>query len=409
MSIQLTLTSLAYGGDAIGRTPDGMTVFVPFGLPGETVSVEITQQKRGFARARLLEVLTPAPQRIASRCPHFTVCGGCQYQHMPIGMQLEAKQGILTDQLKRLAGLAIPNVLPIRPSPLEWNYRNALQFHLSPTGRLGFQAAGSHRVIEIGECHLPLPGIDGLWKQIEFEPGMDIQRVELREGADGELLMVIDSTAPDLPELDLEAALSVVHTGPAGTTVLAGNDHLRQHVCGREFIVSAGSFFQVNILQAQAMVGEVLGLLPLQPAELVLDLYCGVGLFSAFLAPLAKRLVAVESAPSACDDFTENLDEFDNVELYAGDAGQILPALDLRPDVVVVDPPRAGLAAPVSEALLRMQPGRIIYVSCDPATLARDIRRMTAGGYELVQARPFDMFPQTGHVEMVVLMSKVKE
>lgn len=406
MPIQLTLTSLAYGGDAIGRTPDGMAVFVPFGLPGEKVAVEITQQKRGFARARLLEVLAPSPDRIAPRCPHFTVCGGCQYQHMPYPKALEFKEEIFNQQLKRLARLENPPVQAMLPSPLEWNYRNALQFHLSPAGRLGFQAAGSHRVVEISECHLPLPGISDLWKQIEFEPGMEIERVELRQGAQGELLMTIVSNAPDLPELNLEAAVSVVHAGPAGVTILAGNDHLRQHVAGREFIVSAGSFFQVNLPQAQAMVGEVLGLLPLQPAELILDVYCGVGLFSAFLAPLTKRLVAVESAPSACDDFAENLDEFENVELYAGDAAQILPALDLHPNVVVVDPPRAGLAAPVCDALLRMQPGRILYVSCDPATLARDIRSLQTGGYALVRSQPVDMFPQTGHIEAIALLEK---
>ena len=406
MSIELEFTSLAFGGDAIGKTPDGMTVFVPFGLPGETVSVEITQQKKNYCNARLLEVLNPSPQRIAPRCPHFTVCGGCQYQHMPYEKQLEAKQSIFSDQLKRLARLENPKVLPIQPSPNTWNYRNALQFHLSPAGKLGFQAAGSRRVVEISECHLPIQEINAVWKQIKFEPGMPIERVELREGTDGEILMEIESAQPDLPELNLDASISVVHTSPVGTTILAGDDFVHQQVRGRNFIVSAGSFFQVNTPQAEAMVSEVLSLLPLKPAELVMDLYSGVGLFSAFLAPLTKKLVAIESAPSACDDFAENLDEFDNVKLYTGTAEQILPALDMKPDVVVVDPPRAGLAPAVTDALLRMQPSQIIYVSCDPATLARDVHRMVQDGYEFVQAHPFDMFPQTGHIESISLLQK---
>jgi 23S rRNA (uracil1939-C5)-methyltransferase len=406
LPITLTLSHLVYGGDAIGKTPDGMTVFVPFGLPGETVSVEITQQKPGFARARLLEVLAPSAERIQPRCPHFTACGGCQYQHMPYERQLEAKQSIFADQLKRLARLENPKVLPIQPSPQTWNYRNALQFHLSPAGKLGFQAASSHRVVEISECHLPLPEIDALWKQIEFEPGMPIERVELRKGTDGEILMEIESAQPDLPELNLDASISVVHTSPVGTTILAGDDFIHQQVRGRNFIVSAGSFFQVNTPQAEAIVSEVLSLLPLKPPSMVMDLYSGVGLFSVFLAPLVKKLVAIESAPFACDDFAENLDEFDNVELYTGTAEQILPALDMKPDVVVINPPRAGLAPAVTDALLRMQPSQIIYVSCDPATLARDIRRMIQDGYEFVQSHPFDMFPQTGHIESISVLQK---
>jgi len=405
MPLDLTLSSLAYGGDAIGRTPDGMTVFVPFALPGERVRVEISEQKKGFARARLLEVLTPSAERITPRCLHFTTCGGCQYQHMPYASQTAARQAIFSDQLKRLARLEIP--CPAHPaSPLEWNYRNALQFQLSPAGKLGFNEAGSHRVVEIHECHLPLPGIADLWKQIEFEPCLGIRRVELREGSDGSRLMLIDCSAAGLPELDVQADVSVVGRTSSGSQVMAGDDFIRQQVRGRPFTVSAGSFFQVNLPQAEAMVSEVLSLLPLRPPELMMDLYAGVGLFSAFLAPLCQRLVAVESVSSACGDFAVNLDEFDNVELYNGLAEQVLPALDLHPDVVVVDPPRAVLAAPVLAALMKMQPRQVIYVSCDPATLARDIRVMLQAGCTLVQSRPLDMFPQTGHIESISLLVK---
>lgn len=405
MPLQLTLSTLAFGGDAIGRTHDGMTVFVPFALPGEKVSVEIIEQKKAYARARLLEVLTPSPDRIAPRCRHFGVCGGCQYQHMPYNKQLEAKQSIFNEQLKRLARLESPKVLPIKPSPLEWNYRNTLQFHLSPAGRLGFQEAASHRVLEISECHLPLPGIDALWKQLEFEPSVPFERIELREGLNGDLLMEIESKEPDLPELNIEAPISVVQTWRDGSAVLAGENALRQKACGQEFTVSAGSFFQVNTLQAEAMVSEVLSLLPLKPIKSILDLYCGVGLFSKFLAPQCDHLIGVESSPSACDDFAENLDEFDHVDLYQGAAEDILPGLDVKPEIVVADPPRVGLAQQVTGELLRMQPKQIIYVSCDPATLARDLRRMQPA-YKLIQAHPIDMFPQTGHIESINLLEK---
>jgi 23S rRNA (uracil1939-C5)-methyltransferase len=172
-------------------------------------------------------------------------------------------------------------------------------------------------------------------------------------------------------------------------------------VLGRAFRVSAGSFFQVNTRMAEAMVTHLLEVLPLSPEKTVLDLYCGAGLFSAFFAPRVAQVIGVEAAPSACEDFVVNLDEYENVSLYEGEAGMILPALDACPDIVVVDPPRAGLEKPALDALLKLAPPVLAYVSCDPATLARDAKRLLAGGYRLEQITPFDLFPQTYHIESI--------
>lgn len=399
--VEVELTALGYGGEAIGRLPDGRAVFTAYGLPGERVSLLITEEKRGFARGRLLEVLRPAPGRIQPRCPHFSICGGCHLQHMPYDLQLQAKTDTLGDQLARIAGLAQAPVRPILPSPEAWNYRNTVQFHLTPEGRPGFQAASSNRVVNIRECHLPLPLLNEFWPQLSFESQVGIQRVQLRAGAGDNLLVVLESDDLQPPELELDLPVSVVHLSPAGQIVLAGDDALVMEVKGRAFRVSAGAFFQVNTGQAAGMVDTLLQSLELPPHTTLLELYAGVGLFSAFLAARVERLVAVEASPAACDDFAVNLDEFDNVELYVGAAEDILPGLELQPDVVLADPPRAGLDKVVLDALLRLQPRQIAYVSCDPATLARDAKRLLQGGYRLITAQPIDMFPQTYHIESI--------
>lgn len=408
---EVDLLDLVYGGDAMGRLPDGRAVFVPCGLPGERVRLRLVEQKRGFARAELLEVLRPSPERVLPGCPAAESCGGCHYMHMTYPAQLAAKTAILRDQLQRIAGLAEPPVAPIVPSPQQWNYRNAVQFHLAPDGRLGFQEPGSHRVVPVETCLLCLPAITEILPALDFSGAAGIERVQIRVGMDDDILIVLESNDPVPPELTVDLPASVVFAGPGGLAenaplVLAGDDHLFVEAAGRPFRVSAGSFFQVNTPQAENMLRYLLDHLPLGPQTLLLEVYAGVGLFSAFLAPRAGRLAAVESAPSAVDDFAANLDEFDNAELYAGAAEEILPALDLHPDIILVDPPRAGLALPALDAVLAMQAPFLAYVSCDPATLARDTKRLLAGGYQLQSVQPFDMFPQTYHIESVSFFTR---
>jgi 23S rRNA (uracil1939-C5)-methyltransferase len=406
---EVEITEMVFGGDGIGRLADGRAVFIPFVLPGERVQVELVEEKRGHARGRLVKLLRPSGTRIEPRCAHFGVCGGCHYQHMSYEEQLRIKEGIVRDQLMRIAGIANPPVHAIVPSPSPWYYRNAVQFHLDPQGKLGYQEAGSHRVVAIQECHLPLEAINLTWPQIEIEPLAGLERINLRAGAGDELLLALEGDGEEMPEFSVDFPISAVYLGPAGSMVLAGDDGLVMEVLDKSFQVSAGSFFQVNTAQAGAIVNYLLDRLPLDADTTLADVYCGVGLFSAFMAPRVKRCVGIEVSESACDDYAVNLDACDNVELYIGAAETVLPALKVKADVVLVDPPRAGLERTALEAIVAMAPRTLAYVSCDPATLARDVKRLIAAGYQLSEVTPFDLFPQTFHIETVTLMRRIND
>ncbi len=409
VEFEVELTTLVYGGAAMGRIEDGRAVFVPFALPGERVLARMVEEKRGFVRADLVKVLRPAENRIQPRCKHFGVCGGCHYQHMDYKDQLAAKEAVLRDQIERIGGVTHPPVGSIVPSPQDWNYRNSVQFHLSGAGKLGFQRGETNEVVEISECHLPEAVLNELWPQLDLEPVPGLERVALRAGVDDDLLMVLEGNTLEAPELSVEELpVSVVHKGPGGTLVLAGDERIVQEVNGRAFRVSAESFFQVNLAQAGQMVKHVLNLVSDWRGKNVLDLYCGVGLFSAFLAEQGASVTGVEASESACDDFAANLDEFDDVALYQGPAGEVLQRLDLHPDVVVVDPPRAGLERAALDEIIAMRAPLLVYVSCDPATLARDVKRLLAGGYLLDQITPFDLFPQTYHIESISVFRSAK-
>lgn len=403
----VTLTALAYGGDAIGRLQDNSTVFVPFGLPGEIVRVSVQEEKKKFARGKIIELLKPSPERVDPRCPHFGECGGCHFQHLSYSGQAHAKEDIVRQQLQRIGRIENPPVLPLVKAPTPWNYRNTIQLHLSREGQPGFQAAGSNSIIPIRECHLPAAAINEIWPLLDLAPEAGITRIELRSNTAGDVLLVLQTEGNEVPEMVLDLDVSVVHSSRQGETLLAGDPGLVMEVLGKPFYVSAGSFFQVNTQQAEAMVSTLLEKLHIQPADTVLDLYCGVGLFSLFLAPLAGRVIGVESSPSACQDYAVNLDAFDHVELYEGGAEMVLPLLDAHPRVAVVDPPRAGMDRRALDALVSLQPEQIAYVSCDPSTLARDLNLLLKEGYSLQEVIPFDLFPQTYHVETVVIMSRV--
>jgi 23S rRNA (uracil1939-C5)-methyltransferase len=416
-SLEITLTTLTYGGEAMGRLPDGRAVFVPFCLPGETVRARIVFERKNFARAELIEVLKPSPERIAPRCRHFGVCGGCHYQNLPYTAQLKAKETILRDQLMRIGKIQDPPVRAIVAAPDEWHYRNHVQFHSDESGKLGFiSAKHPEAVIPINECFLPEAGINALWPTLDFEAGSPVERVSLRAGMDDDLMVVLESDEIETPEMEIEADISVVHLTEEDAVVLAGDDHILIEVLGRPFKVSAASFFQVNTQMAGKMVEHLLDLTGLGDLSglTVLDVYCGAGLFSAFFAPKVAKVIGIESAPSSCEDFAINLDEFENVELYEGLAEEILPGLVAHTGAkprhelfAIVDPPRAGLDKSVLDALLEFKPETLAYVSCDPSTLARDAARLIAGGYKLKQVTPFDLFPQTYHIESISILQKV--
>ena len=406
LTFDLQLEKLTYGGDAMGRLEDGRAVFVPFGLPGERVRIRLTDEKRGFARGELVKIIEASPHRIVPRCVHFGVCGGCHYQNLPYEEQLKAKKEILRDQLMRIGRIEQPPVQDTVPSPSPWYYRNHVQFHLTEEGKLGYVKARLPELFAITECHLPEAAINSFWPQLEFEPGTDMERVSIRSGEEADLVLVLESDSPESPELEIEAGVSIAHVYEENTVVIAGNDHIMIRVLGREFRVSAASFFQVNTAMAEKMVSHLRAHLPVTPSTTLLDVYCGAGLFSGFLASKCERVIGIEASAPACEDFSVNLDEFDNVELYEGLAEEVIPHLRLKPDIVLVDPPRAGLEKRVVDGILRLGPRLVAYVSCDPSTLARDAARLVSGGYKLKNVTPFDLFPQTFHIESISLFER---
>lgn len=410
LTYDILLEKLTYGGEAMGRLPDGRAVFVPFGLPEEQVRLELTEDKKNFARGKLLEILKASPERIEPKCKHFGKCGGCHYQNLPYEKQLQAKTEILRDQLQRIGKIENPPVGQMISSPLEWNYRNHVQFHLTAEGRVGFINAKGNSVLPIEECHLPEAGIDAFWRELQFESNKDVERVSLRAGRDEELMVVLESEDPETPEFEIEADVSVVHLFDEHAVVIAGQDNLISNVLGKDFCVSAASFFQVNTQMAGKMVEHLTSRLHVDESTILLDVYCGVGLFSKFFAAKCKTVIGIETSESACADFAVNLDEFDNVELYEGAAEEVLPGLAGRLDsstCVIVDPPRAGIERHALDAILGIKPQVIAYVSCDPSTLARDAARLIGGGYRLVDVTPFDLFPQTYHIESISIFENL--
>jgi len=323
---------------------------------------------------------------------------------MPYPLQLETKAAILGDQLGRIGGVKDPMVQPTIPSPQPYYYRNHVQFHLAGDARLGYHKASSQEVFAIQECHLPVDEINQLWPQLDFEHIPALERIGIRCGVDGELQLILESCDTVAPELLVEELpVSVVHLSPAGSLVLAGTDFLILEILGYPFRVSASSFFQVNSGAAAKMIELLLAELDnlgiRSSLRSAIDAYCGVGLFSAHLAPLVDHLIGIESTPSAGEDYVANLGEFDHIELYEAPVEQVLPSLEMVPDLLVLDPPRAGIDRSALDVILRMRAPNLVYISCDPATLARDAKRLIAGGYQLTRITPIDMFPQTYHIE----------
>ncbi len=404
-TFEITLEKLTYGGESMGRLPDGRAVFIPFGLPNEVVKIRLTQEKQNFARGEIIEILKPSPDRITAKCKHFLQCGGCHYQHMSYENQLLAKTEILQDQLQRIGKIENPPVKNIISSPSEWNYRNHIQFHLTDEGKLGFINSKGNSAFGIEECHLPEPAIDSFWRQLEFESNTNLERVSLRSGDENDLILILESESPETPELEVEANVSVIHVYENHPVVIAGQDHTFIKILDKDFKVSSQSFFQVNIKMAEKMVEHLINQIPTPDSQTtLLDIYCGVGLFSKFFANKYQKVIGIESSPSACEDFVFNLDEFENIDLYEGSAEEILPKLANQittPTHVILDPPRAGIEKHALDAIVNIKPQIIAYVSCDPSTLARDAARLISGGYKLKHVTPFDLFPQTYHIESI--------
>ncbi len=404
-SFDLQLTTMAHGGAALGRH-EGRVIFVPYALPGEMVRVAIAEDKGRYAFARLIEVLEPSPNRVAPPCPYFgqAGCGGCQWQHIDYQAQVRLKAEIVADQLARVGGVTDPKVHPTIPDRSCWAYRNHAQFHPAPDGRLGFQAAASNETIAIDECPILHPLLSDLYATLDLDTE-GLIRLSLRVGVNTGGRMLVFEMEDDLPPaLTTDAPVSCVILLSDGVHAnLIGSNYITEIVAGYTYRISAPSFFQVNTDQAAQLVPQVLEYLDLQGSETVLDAYCGVGLFTAHLAEYAGLVIGIEEAPAAVDDLMENTTGQKNIEIVEGRVEDALPDLDIPLDAAVLDPPRAGMDRFALDALVEREPARIVYVSCDPATLARDAKRLIRSGYQLVEVQPVDMFPQTCHIESVAL------
>lgn len=448
MSIDVELTDLAYGGDAVGRY-EGRVLFVPGGIPGERVRVEIVEERRGHARAELLEILRPAPERIEAAYPLLTD-SGCQWQHIAYPAQLTWKAHIVRQLLVRIGkqpdALVHPTIgMPPEMSP--WHYRNIALFSVGPSGEIGFKLTESHEIQDLEDCALLHPALDQVYQRVREKildyfgenVGEMIQGFTIR-GAVG----AVSPTLAAIPAAKAVPTLLVVHARPGSLIedpqqlaqelmtiapgivgviiervggrygrVVVGQEFLTDVVLGRKFRISADSFFQVNLVQAATLVERAIAMLEPQRNDIVLDGYSGVGLFSAFLSPRVSRVIAVESQPSAVMDAraSATLNNQNNVTALEGTLERVLGQLHYRReriDLALVDPPRAGCHPKALQALQTLSPRAICYVSCDPSTLARDIATICGSGrYRLVAAQPVDMFPQTYHIECVALLTRV--
>ena len=401
--IELELDAIGHLGQALGRH-EGKVVFVPYTLPGERARVRMVEDRKRWARGEVLELLRASPHRVAPPCPYYGACGGCQYQHVEAATQLAYKREIVVDQLRR-AGLAGP--LPVREvigMEEPWGDRNHVQFTLSETGELGFQGARSHEVVPVARCLLLHPLLDELHTLLDVQ-WPELSRVSLRAGIrTGEQMIILEPSGDEIPELEVDVPLSCVLRLPDGRHLpLIGGDVLHERLRDRTFRILAGSFFQVNTVQAEVLLDRVEAYLDLQPDDLLLDIYCGVGTFGLSLLDRVDRLIGIEEGASAIDDAWANASGGTpgRVTLIEDRAERIVPLLDEPVTKVVIDPPREGCAPALLDALLALAPQRIAYVSCNPSTLGRDLARLVRAGYRLREVQPVDVFPQTYHVESV--------
>jgi 23S rRNA (uracil1939-C5)-methyltransferase len=442
----LTIEKLIYGGDGLARLPAdergrGKAVFVPFVLAGEKVEAVLALNKSGFARARAEAVVESSPQRIAPGCPHFGSCGGCHYQHTGYEHQLEIKKEILRENLRRISKLELTNDIVVHPSP-PWNYRNRsrLQVQTRPAFAAGYFKFGSHQLLPVEHCPISSPlinrGIASLWKngragtvpngilEVEFFASADDTRVlaeitcipELKRG-------VVRSWAEDWQSSMPEIAGIVAfrqrrqdqRAGASDLLVSLGDARLIYQTRMAAYQVSAGAFFQTNRFLTDELVKIVT---EGESGDFGLDLYAGVGLFSTALACDFRHIVSVEASQTAASDLKYNLplngkaiqataEDYLSGASSRGRPGkdEALPSVG-KPDLVVVDPPRSGLGESVVRWLAELDSARITYVSCDPATLARDLIALLGAGYKVEQTHLVDLFPQTFHLESVVKLRR---
>ncbi len=391
--IETRIGDVAFGGDGVARISD-LVVFVPFTVDGDDAEIEITAMRKRHARGRLVRVISPSRHRLQPVCPDYGRCGGCRMQHIAYSHQIELKRRQVEETFKRIAGIPLPDVAAAIPSPRPLGWRGKVEFHLDGglggPRRTGLMALASHDLVEVERCEIAEESINRKYR--DFRHGL--RRQSLAVPGDRQ---VVWSDEPGEPPTE-------VFIGPGRPP------DVERIVRGRRLAVPGRGFFQANVTLVAELVEQVAGLCGLTGTETVIDAYGGAGLFSVFLGPMSARLVGIEGDPEAvrCAGINLQREGLRHADFLQGDVANILrgPLSRERADVLVLDPPRDGCGADVLEGVDALRPERIVYISCNPATQARDCRILAGRGYGMHRLQPLDMFPQTAHIEVVALLTR---
>jgi len=430
--LELEVTALAHGGRGVARH-DGYVVFVAGALPGDVVRAEITKAKRRFAEARATELVRPGPDRVPDRCEHGgEPCPGAPWQGLPYEQQLKHKSEQVDDALRRIGGLDGFDLQPIEPAGEQWRYRNKLEYSFGEDDGgelvLGFHARGRwDRVVDVQDCMLASERNNAArndirdWAVDQGIPAYDrraergvLRNLAVREGRRTGAVQTRLVTSPAefaKPPVDLHTVIEGPGSGTDGPTGALGSEYLEEELCGLRFRISHRAFFQTNTEMAERLYAIAAEAAGLSGKERLFDLFCGIGTMTLAMAPSAGEAWGIEVVPDAIVDAEENalINGITNARFRAGDARvQIRPLVEEagKPDVVVIDPPRAGLSAKVVRRVIECDAKRIVYVSCNPTTLAPNAAQLEEAGYRLRSVKPVDMFPQTPHIECVALLER---
>lgn len=410
MTIELEVTDIANGGQAIGRH-DGKTIFVPYTIPGETITATIINDRGSYAFAEGVTVLDPSADRVLPRCSHFGLAhGGCStWQHIDYAAQLALKTDIVLDQLERIGRFTDAPIQLCLPSQDQWHYRHEVTLTKDKQGKLAYQALDGKSTYPIEDCHLLTPALLAVLPSLDIELDT-LEKVIVRDNGQGNLMLIISTSDDEAPELEVDFPASVnfllSDNEPAN---LIGNTHLNYTILGETYRVTAGSAMRPNPRQTELLLQVIREWLNLSGKESVLDLYAGVGLTSAFIAEDANLITSVDHYPPAMTDAEENLSQFDHVNVIEGDVVDILHSLPDDEDyqIAIVDPPHQGLSKDTIDAIETTNLKRIIYVADDPAILARDAKRLHERlGFSLDAVQPIDFEPQTHKVVSVAHFGK---
>jgi len=397
--LELDITTVAFGGDGIGRV-DNFVVFVPFVVEGERVEVEIVEVKRRYATADLVRVITPSPKRVEPRCPYYANCAGCQYQHIEYAHQLELKRRQIRDVFERIGKMANPPIEPVVGSPREYHYRNKIVVH--GPGKPGFWSVRGRSIIGIEQCPIASEEVNAKLAEVS-QQSLENVHVTIRSNSERQVWTYVETRRSSVDPLDADES--------AEPTVV---ETITENILGKTLQVPLGSFFQVNREVIELALNHVRGIFAASgPArsgagcKILVDAYCGVGLFSLMLADLADHVYGIEEDKKAIQAANDNAQRLGlkSYDFYPGKTERLLfytlRQCQLDETCLILDPPRSGCAPVVLKTLREHKPRKIIYVSCAPPMLARDIKVLVKSGYKLERVTPFDMFPQTAHCEAV--------